>query len=220
MDKISRGSLSKEQSSISNSSLETNKRGRRHNRDRSKGRTETKKSKDDRTVARSVSGRCSGDSGSINKDICSRDESNVSIDGFPLYSEILKSRDDDKTRQLDVYRGYDRIGTGNDEESVRPECTFLTNESNLFRTCQRIRYEFRKNKWNVGKWGPKPAGARGAQDHYAFWRNAYDSYLWEIFDRVNGVLNKFKDLRDCNLDFSEFAEFAYEFSSGYITPYT
>ena len=78
-----------------------------------------------------------------------------------------------------------------------------------------------KNKWDVWKWGPKPTGARrGAEDHYTFWRNAYDSYLWEIFDRVAGRINKLKNFSGIEIDFEDFVDFSYEFSSGYITPYS
>ena len=55
--------------------------------------------------------------------------------------------------------------------------------------------------------------------HYALWRDAYDSYLWVLFDGFQNILNKFKVFPEEEISFDTFSFFIYEFSSGYISPY-
>lgn len=55
--------------------------------------------------------------------------------------------------------------------------------------------------------------------NYALWRDAYDSYLWVLFDGFINVLNSFKVELDRKIEFNDFALFVYFNSSGYITPY-
>ena len=107
-------------------------------------------------------------------------------------------------------RRYDRIRVKEDEETERKLYDELSSSLSIIR----------RNRWNVGKWGDHPEGKRrGAQYHYTIWRNAYDSYLWEIFNRVKYRINRLKNFSNVELDFEDFVDFAYEFSSGYITPY-
>ena len=107
-------------------------------------------------------------------------------------------------------RRYDRNGIKEDEET----------EYKLYRELSITLSTLQKNKWDVGRWGNHPEGKRrGAQHHYSIWRDAYDSYIWEIFGRVKYKINSFKNFSNIEIDFEDFADFAYEFSSGYITPY-
>lgn len=55
--------------------------------------------------------------------------------------------------------------------------------------------------------------------HYSLWRDAYDSYLWILFDGFQNILNKFKVFLEEEISFNTFSFFIYEFSSGYISPY-
>ena len=56
--------------------------------------------------------------------------------------------------------------------------------------------------------------------HYALWRDAYDSYLRILFDGFQNILNLFKVPLEEEISFETFSFFIYEFSSGYITPYS
>ncbi len=63
------------------------------------------------------------------------------------------------------------------------------------------------------------ANRRNDPYHYTLWRNAYDSYLWILFDGTQNILNLFKVHLEEEISFETFAFFIYEFSSGYISPY-
>ncbi len=56
--------------------------------------------------------------------------------------------------------------------------------------------------------------------HYALWRYAYDSYLRVLFDGFQNILNSFKVPLEEEISFETLSFFIYEFSSGYITPYS
>nr|QBK85521.1 MAG: hypothetical protein LCMAC101_01080 [Marseillevirus LCMAC101] len=56
--------------------------------------------------------------------------------------------------------------------------------------------------------------------HYALWRDAYDNYLWVLFDGFQNILNSFKVYLEEEISFEAFSFFIYKFSSGYITPYS
>ncbi len=55
--------------------------------------------------------------------------------------------------------------------------------------------------------------------HYTLWRDAYDSYLWVLYDGFQNILNKFKVFLEEEISFEAFSFFIYEISSGYISPY-
>lgn len=133
------------------------------------------------------------------------------------YSKIVKT-------SIAKYESSDEKITGSEEpeyqRSDRGRDKNDERERELYKKLSEIHVQNYQREWNTSKWGPKPCCARrGADDHYIIWRNTYDDYLWEIFDRVAGKINDFKNFRGKELDFGDFAEFAYEFSSGYITPY-
>ena len=56
--------------------------------------------------------------------------------------------------------------------------------------------------------------------HYSLWRDAYDNYLRVLFDGFQNILNSFKVRLEEEISFETFSFFIYEFSSGYITPYS
>ena len=196
----------------------------RDNRDRSARTKSEKEPQDSRRSFRSVFGRCDRNSISMDGKILPDNERYSNVNRKSNHSPIFepsnfsdyKSRDEPHKRvksHVEHRRSY-RDGVGENEISKR-------SEYQLYRNLSSAHIFFQRGKWDVQKWGSKPTGTyRGEEDHYSFWRNAYDSYLWEIFDRVAGRINKFKNFSRVEIDFDDFVEFAYEFSSGYITPYT
>jgi hypothetical protein len=92
-------------------------------------------------------------------------------------------------------------------------------ERELYSRLSKSQYRFQTEKWETQEWGKKPKGVRWASDHYRIWRITYDKYIEVMYDKVSDILNSFKVLSDRQLDFEVFAKFAYDCSSGYITPY-
>lgn len=92
-------------------------------------------------------------------------------------------------------------------------------ERELYSRLSKSQYRFQTEKWETQEWGKKPKGVRWASDHYRIWRVTYDKYIEVMYDKVSDILNSFKVLGDRQLDFEVFAKFAYDCSSGYITPY-
>jgi hypothetical protein len=54
-------------------------------------------------------------------------------------------------------------------------------------------------------------------NHYFIWQSTYFYYLKELYNRIIIILSPF--LKGKTLKIKDFIRFAYEFSSGYITPY-
>ena len=120
-----------------------------------------------------------------------------------------------KNEGTNGHQRFSRIGTYENERRK-----IFSTEYQLNRKIFKTNLSFHRNIWNKFEWGKHSTGIRrGARCHYSIWKNSYDFYLWEIFDRVAGKLNTFKSFSDIELNFEDFIEFAYEFSSGYITPY-
>lgn len=67
------------------------------------------------------------------------------------------------------------------------------------------------------KWGKKPL--RQKTDHYTIWRNTYNKYLFQLYKEMIRSLNSPKAVGLRDVDFEEFASFAYRTSSGYISQY-
>jgi len=89
-------------------------------------------------------------------------------------------------------------------------------ERRLFNALAQYIDNVNATRWRP-EWGPKPPGCN-SKDHYALWRDAYDGYLWQLYGELNGLVNEFKVPLE-GRDFESFAEFAYENSTGYISPY-
>lgn len=70
------------------------------------------------------------------------------------------------------------------------------------------------------RWELRLPERRKGPYHYALWRDAYDSYLWVLFDGFQNILNKFKVFLEEEISFETFSFFIYEISSGYISPYS
>ena len=70
------------------------------------------------------------------------------------------------------------------------------------------------------EWGKKPRGYHGLPpDHYSLWRDVYADYLLQLYSESESFLKLYKATTIRNVDFEEFAWFAYTASSGYISPY-
>jgi len=221
--RISCGNFSKEQNKEDNSLSSTKgRKRRRNNRNRSNGTSSSCSG----SSSRGTDTRCDGCGGTSDRKVCADSEADVKNNGKLKYSTVLKSlyansggTDDNRsqqTRQNPRSSGR-RI---EDDEKGNVYGTKISCEYKLYAKLARARRKAYKYQWDSARWGKRPIGARkGAEDHYPFWRNAYDRYLWEIFYRVLERINKFKKVREDLIDFQEFVDFAYDFSSGYITPY-
>ena len=157
----------------------------------------------------------------ISRSINESYSSGILISSLPAKLESIRlsvrsNKDDGGSKHK--HRRYNR---GRAQEIKKESFDKESEEYKFFSKLSVSYSKIRRNKWNTRDWGPRPTNARrGEEDHYPFWRNAYDSHLWEIFDRVAGRINKFKNCSGIEIDFNDFVDFAYEFSSGYITPYS
>ena len=58
---------------------------------------------------------------------------------------------------------------------------------------------------------PRSSGCRGNDDHFRIWRKTYEKYLDHLYSTFSKGINPSK------VSLSEFSEFAYSCSSGYIS---
>lgn len=54
---------------------------------------------------------------------------------------------------------------------------------------------------------------RDLTEHFRVWRQVYEPYLEQLYDSF------LRGIKPSKVSFSEFSEFAYSYSSGYISPY-
>lgn len=149
------------------------------------------------------------------------EESSKSTDGLSVTQSVDKPGPSKPSTFKSILENSGR-GDDNPSSSNRTRDDKNTGQSSSDCSCNPISKEYQSiipvpRVQSNREW--REANRRNDPYHYSLWRNAYDSYLWILFDGTQDILNSFKVHLEEEISFETFAFFIYKFSSGYISPY-
>lgn len=133
------------------------------------------------------------------------------------------SSSNDSTGNLDASR--DGISVSSQEETTHEESGESFQRDNSSSAKERDGHvriattlaNHNSRRWQH-RWGKRP-NRNGTVNHYATWKREHHNYLNKMFDATMVLLSSRNEIVYQDIDYSDFVNFAYFNSTGYISPY-